>query len=576
MPALRAVGRRRLEGLALGAARRIRRPHLNLVRAGGRRPAVDPLAPGVGGDRVGEGRLSPGAVVHPHLHRLHADVLFPGHPRDGDGASGDRCSGKRSVDAGGELDRAFRIPAPRGPVALVFGELGHLELDHPFGRRDVAVKTGHDHPHREAVFERQRLAIHSHGEQGVRAGILQYRQRRARGESVDARGEHHVGPRLRHRLCEQFANRIAQPEGSADEVAAHLIRHAGEGREVLLERLRQKLGEAQRHLVLHHSGDLERPFVRIDRRYLQRRVDSIEVCVWGDERRDSGHIDRGSGWHRIRGHSGLRQRDLGADRGDPVRGRVDQPCPGARDDGCGAGDDREGEEAAPLERWPGTRTGPGATRSGSGGRNGRYRRDGAGNGGGTLPATEPLDREAKNHHSGDTADDGGDPVKSGGPRAGDHRDERDHTTDADHDHAERRPARFEHAGGGRDHDDEDAHEREKRRFVSGAEDRDHELLDSRRGEVDDERTDREQRAPGGTDNERDHLGDPEHDRRGHHSGERRPPADRAGCETGDRPDVDTHAGTTARAEGVPSAGLGGRNTSKRHPPGTFCTTTRPR
>ena len=336
-------------GLALGAARRIRRPHLNLVRAGGRRPAVDPLAPGVGGDRVGEARVNPGAVVHSHLHRLHADVLFPGHPRDGDGACGDCRPGKRGVDAGGELDRALRIPAPRGPVALVFGELGHLELDHPFGRRDVAVETGHDHPHREAVFERQHFAVHPHGEQGVRAGVLQHRQRRASGEAIDARGEHHVGSRLRHRRGEQFANRVAQPEGSADEVAAHLIRHAGEGREVLLKWLRQKLGEAQRHLVLHHPGDLERPFVRIDRRHLQRRVDAIEVCVRGDKRRDSGHVDRGSDRHRIRGHSSPRQHDLGADRGDPVRGRVDQPCSGARDDGCCAGDDREGEEAAPLE-----------------------------------------------------------------------------------------------------------------------------------------------------------------------------------------------------------------------------------
>ena len=135
---------------------------------------------------------------------------------------------------------------------------------------------------------------------------------------------------------------------------------------------------------------------------------------------------------------------------------------------------------------------------------------------------------------------------------------------------------FEHAGGRRDHDDEDAHERKKRRFVPGAEDRDHDLLDSSRGEVDHERADREQRAPGCSDEERDHLGDPEHDRRRHHASESRPPAEGARCETGDWPDVDAHAGTGATVEDEPSARLGGRNTSKRHPPGTFCTTTRPR
>ena len=101
-------------------------------------------------------------------------------------------------------------PAARGPVALVGGEPGDLELGDPLGGRHVAVEPRHDQPRGEAVLEGQRLAVHGHGDQRV-AVVGQRLDRGARGEPVAAAREHHVGPWLRPGHGEQVAHRPADP-----------------------------------------------------------------------------------------------------------------------------------------------------------------------------------------------------------------------------------------------------------------------------------------------------------------------------------------------------------------------------
>ena len=70
-----------------------------------------------------------------------------------------------------------------------------LQVDHPLARRDVAVEPGHDHAHREAVLDRQRLAVHRDREHRV-AVVGERRQRRAAGPAVVGGLQHGVGAGL--------------------------------------------------------------------------------------------------------------------------------------------------------------------------------------------------------------------------------------------------------------------------------------------------------------------------------------------------------------------------------------------
>ena len=59
-----------------------------------------------------------------------------------------------------------------------------LDRDHPLGRRDEAEQAGHDHPCREPVLRRQRLAVHADGDDRV-APVRDRGDRRARRPAVD-------------------------------------------------------------------------------------------------------------------------------------------------------------------------------------------------------------------------------------------------------------------------------------------------------------------------------------------------------------------------------------------------------
>ena len=212
-------------------------PDGDRVVAGGRGPVEPPLPPGVRADRSRP--AGPAATGRrrsaPRPWRCRCAGPRPPRPRRPCPASS--VAPRRHVDPGGDLDRAAGRPAERGPVALVGGEGGHLELGHPLGRRDVAVQAGDDHPYREAVLDRQRRAVHPDGQQRLAVGVGQHVQRRARGPAVVAGGQHHVGARLRPGLGQQLADRVAQPEGVAGQVAADLVGHAGQRGQVLDQRL---------------------------------------------------------------------------------------------------------------------------------------------------------------------------------------------------------------------------------------------------------------------------------------------------------------------------------------------------
>ena len=94
-------------------------------------------------------------------------------------------------------------------------------------RRDVAVEPRHDHPHREAVLDRERLAVHR--ERQHRVAVVG--QRGQRGAAVPAvlRGlQHRVGARLHAGLREQVGDRARPTTSVADQVAADLVGHAAE------------------------------------------------------------------------------------------------------------------------------------------------------------------------------------------------------------------------------------------------------------------------------------------------------------------------------------------------------------
>ena len=106
-------------------------------------------------------------LVDLHLDARDADVLLPGDPGD------DRLARLHARCRRGTSMRDCSLIGPRSdqPRAVQYAvdlvEAGHLELGDPLGRRHVAVQAGDDHPHREPVLGRQRLAVHADSEDRV-------------------------------------------------------------------------------------------------------------------------------------------------------------------------------------------------------------------------------------------------------------------------------------------------------------------------------------------------------------------------------------------------------------------------
>ena len=98
--------------------------------------------------------------------------------------------------------------------------------------------------------------------------------------------------------AEQLADRVAEPQRVADQPSADLVRHAGQGRDALLERQREQFVPRDLDLVLDHAVDAQLPVGWVDLRHDERRVDAVEPLVRRDHRRepqDSSSAPAGTG-----------------------------------------------------------------------------------------------------------------------------------------------------------------------------------------------------------------------------------------------------------------------------------------
>ena len=132
----------------------------------------------------------------------------------------------------------------------------------------------------------QRLAVHADGDQRG-AAVEGDLQREAGGEPVDGDADDLLGTVLRPGLPQEVGQQHALPAGVADEVAADLVRHAGQGDDLLDHVAVQQVGEGQLDLVVDHPGDAQRPVVGRDLGHGQGRVDPVEVLVGDDEGRQA-------------------------------------------------------------------------------------------------------------------------------------------------------------------------------------------------------------------------------------------------------------------------------------------------
>ena len=182
----------------------------------------------------------------------------------------------RHVDPRRDLHRALLAPAPLGPVRRDLVEARDLHVDHPLARRDVAVEPRHDRPHREAVLDRQRDAVHRDREHRV-AVVGERGQRRPAGPAVVGGLQHGVRARLRPGLRQQVGEPDAAPPGVADQVAADRVGHAVEGDPGLGDLPVHQVGVGQRDLPVDHAVDPQRPVLRLDGGYDDRGVDPVEA-----------------------------------------------------------------------------------------------------------------------------------------------------------------------------------------------------------------------------------------------------------------------------------------------------------
>ena len=101
-------------------------------------------------------------------------------------------------------------PAARHPVRVVGRERRELHVHDPLAGGHVAVQAGHDHAHRKAVLDRQRLAVHGDREHRVAA----VHERGDRGADRHAVGRPHhqlVRVRMDAGLLEQRLRQGADP-----------------------------------------------------------------------------------------------------------------------------------------------------------------------------------------------------------------------------------------------------------------------------------------------------------------------------------------------------------------------------
>src|SRR3954451_6235725 len=243
-----------------------------------------PLPPDVCLGLRGELGLLPLAAVDLHLHLGDAAALGPGDAGDHPAAGLDRSQRGRGVDPRRGLDRALGRPAALDPVGVEGLEGAGLDLGEPLAGGDVAVETGDDHPDREAVLDRQRLAVHAEGEH--RVGRLERRAGRgADRHAVRGAADQLGGTGSDAVLPEEVAQRDPEPAGGTGEVAAHLVGHAGE-RDVALDEVAavEQVLEREGARGVEHAGQRQPVLRRPQLGHGDRGVDPVEVPVGREQR----------------------------------------------------------------------------------------------------------------------------------------------------------------------------------------------------------------------------------------------------------------------------------------------------
>jgi hypothetical protein len=199
----------------------------------------------------------------------------------------------------------------------------------PGGRR----QAGDHEPDREAVVDRQRLAVHPHRDQG--GSPVEHLEREAGGPAVDGTADHLGCSDLDAGAVEHPLEGDTVPAGVPDQVATDLVGDACERDVGLgLGHLKQ-LGVGQRGGLLDQAGDPDHVGVVVDPWGAEGGVDAEEVVVRGEQWRDPLHVQRRRrrrGWQRI---CRRRQGDLA---GQAARGRSRLQGPaGHREEDGGTG-----------------------------------------------------------------------------------------------------------------------------------------------------------------------------------------------------------------------------------------------
>ena len=204
---------------------------------------------------------------------------------------GQAAPGLRHVDARFGLDRALLGPAPPHPVGVERAERGELHVDHPLGRRHVAVQARHHHADRVAVRRGSGWPFMPTASRDSRPSMT--------GSvatpmvmPLTSRMTIWSAPGLDPRLAEQRGQQRALPAGVADVAAADALRDAGQGDVVLDHRHLQQLVERDRHRVVDHAVDAQLPGGGRDLRDGQGRVDPVELGVRREERGQARDVQR--------------------------------------------------------------------------------------------------------------------------------------------------------------------------------------------------------------------------------------------------------------------------------------------
>ena len=128
------------------------------------------------------------------------------------------------------------------------------------------------------MLERQRLAIHAHGDQR-RPSIERHGGWKADRKAVNRPSNDLGGLTLHPGMINQVPYRHPLPRGIANQVAADFVGDAAQRDELLKDRETEQLGEGNAVGTFHHARDVEPPVIDVDAWNRERGVNAVEVVV---------------------------------------------------------------------------------------------------------------------------------------------------------------------------------------------------------------------------------------------------------------------------------------------------------